>query len=849
MVVVKKPQKLRICLDPKDLNRAIKRPHYPIPVIDDILPNLAKAKVFTVLDAKDGFWQVKMDEASSYLTTFSTPFGRYRYKRMPFGISSAPEEFQRRQHEIIEGLPGVEVIADDFIVFGSGDTKEEALADHDRNLEEFLKRARKVNLKLNRAKLKLRQSTVTYMGHKLSTDGLRPDPEKIRAVVGMAPPADKKGVQRLLGSVTYLAKFLPRLSEVAEPLRRLTDKEAHFEWLEYHDQALGEIKKMLTQAPVLKYFDITQEVTIQCDASEKGLGATLLQNGQPVVFASRALSRTEQCYAQIEKECLSIVFACDRFAHYIQGKKTTVETDHKPLVPIFGKSLHRAPKRLQRMLMRLQRYQLQLQHKPGKDMHIADWLSRAYLPNDRKESRIFDELEVINQMDLLKVSAATEHQLRCSTGTDQQLQELMLMVRQGWPDNKEAVPGSIREYFNYRDEITAQNGILFKGQKVIIPMALRSMMVEKVHRSHLGIEACIRRARDTLFWPGMAAQVREKVEQCPTCNSMKPKQQKETMMSAEIPSRPWKVVGQDLFHVNNKDYLVTVDFYSDYWELDQMDATRAGDVAQCTKQHFARYGIPERVITDNGPQFVAQEYAQFAAEWDFEHVTSSPRYSQSNGKSESAVKIVKTIIKKAVKEGSDVQRAILEWRNTPDPDGVSAVQKLMSRRTRTGLPTPDVLLMPHVVPNVPEQIKLRKQKAKLQYDRGAKDLPELRIGQGVLLQPDLPHQPWRQAVCRKILGDRSYLVQTDDGHQFRRNRRFLRATANSAPEAPSTEPTEVEHQRQRTRLQSSSEERTGRSSAIEQQEVTQESPPPTSRGGRPQRQKKIPAKYNDFILT
>ena len=141
LVVVKKPSKLRICIDPKDLNRAIKRPNYQMPTIEEVLPRLRKAKVYSVLDAKDGFYHVKLDTPSSYLTTFWTPFGRYRYKRLPFGISSAPEEFQRRQHEALEGLSGTEVIADDILVYGSGDCMEEAILDHDKNLTAVLERA------------------------------------------------------------------------------------------------------------------------------------------------------------------------------------------------------------------------------------------------------------------------------------------------------------------------------------------------------------------------------------------------------------------------------------------------------------------------------------------------------------------------------------------------------------------------------------------------------------------------------------------------------------------------------------------------------------------------------------
>lgn len=332
MVVVRKPNKIRICLDPKNLNTALRRSHYQIPTIEEILPRLGKAKVFSTLDAKDGFWQVKLDEESSYLTTFWTPKGRYRWLRMPFGIATAPEEYQRRQHEVLEGLPGVENIHDDILVLGCGDTIEEATQDHDRNLISLLERARSVNLKLNRSKLRLRQSELPFLGHRLTCEGLKPDPEKVRAVSEVPKPTDKKSMQRLIGFVNYLAKFLPYLSEVCEPLRRLMDKDAAWCWLAQHESAFQQIKSLVTSTPVLRYYDVMEEVTIQADASEVGLGATLLQNGQPVCFASRSLSPTEQRYAQIEKECLAVVFACERFDQYVYGReKITVESDHKPL--------------------------------------------------------------------------------------------------------------------------------------------------------------------------------------------------------------------------------------------------------------------------------------------------------------------------------------------------------------------------------------------------------------------------------------------------------------------------------------------------------------------------------------
>ena len=286
MVAVQRKDKLRICIDPRDLNKAIRRPKHMMPTVDEVLPNLAKAKLFSVLDAKDGFFQIKLDAESTKLTTFWTPFGKYCFLRCPFGISSAPEEYQRRQQEVLEGLEGIDVIADDIICFGSGDTVAEAELDHDRNIEALLQRARQANLKLNGKKLQFKLKCVPYMGHLLTHKGIKPDPGRIEAIASMGRPDDPKAVQRLLGSVNYLARFLPRLSEASEPLRRLTIEDTPWHWESQQEEAYKNILKLMADAPVLRYYDVNMEVTVQSDASEKGLGAVLLQKGQPVTFAS-----------------------------------------------------------------------------------------------------------------------------------------------------------------------------------------------------------------------------------------------------------------------------------------------------------------------------------------------------------------------------------------------------------------------------------------------------------------------------------------------------------------------------------------------------------------------------------
>ncbi len=282
-------------------------------------------------------------------------------------------------HEFVEGLEGVEVIADDFLIVGFGNTDDEVNASLERNERAFFQKCREWNLKLKKSKLKRGQSSVAFMGHLLTSEGLKPDPRKVEAILEMPPPTDIKGIKRFLGMVNYLAKFLPLLSDMTQPLRDLDDKDVEWCWLEQHEQAFRTVKEYLIKASVLAYYDITKEVTIQCDASETGLGAVLLQNDQPIAYASRALTDTETRYAQIEKELLAIVWATNKFDQYILGRDIVhIESDHQPLKAIFAKPIHKSPKRLQRVLMALQNYTLDIQYKKGSLMWISDTLSRAY---------------------------------------------------------------------------------------------------------------------------------------------------------------------------------------------------------------------------------------------------------------------------------------------------------------------------------------------------------------------------------------------------------------------------------------------------------------------------------------
>ncbi|XP_048236731.1 uncharacterized protein K02A2.6-like [Haliotis rufescens] len=658
LVIVEKPhsKKLRICLDPLDLNRAIQRPHYPMKTLEDILPSLSKARYFTKLDARSGYWAIRLAEESSFLTTFNTPYGRYRFLRLPFGIRSAQDEFQRRIDECYEGLDGVAAIVDDVLVYGS--TPEE----HDHNLRNMLSRSRDKGIKLNEEKLEVGVTEIQYFGHILSAEGLRPDPAKVSAICSMNPPRDRSELETILGTVNYLAKFAPNLSQITSPLRQLLPKDVEFVWDHPQSTAFQRIKDIITQTPgqVLAYYDPDKDLTLQVDASKYGLGAALLQDGKPVTYASKSLTTTEVNYAQIEKEMFAILFGCKRFHQYVYGRHVKVESDHKPLISIMKKPLAVAPARLQRMMLQLQKYDLTVEHRPGKEIVVADTLSRKSVPDTYPHLSEGMDAHVHMIVSNVPVSEKRMEDIRRATEADPQFSLLQQTIIDGWPEHRKLCPGTILEFWNFRDQLAFMDGIIFKGQKIVIPKSLRTSMLDKIHTGHMGVEKCLRRARDILFWPKMSNDITSLVLNCSVCLERRNSNPKEPLISHDIPSRPWQTVATDLFLWDTHDFVVVVDYYSRYFEVCKLPSTKSTTVINALKDVFARHGIPDKVISDNGPQYSSQDFAQFAEKWDFVHETSSPRYPQSNGLAEKTVQTIKRIFSKAKTDGRDPHIGILE---------------------------------------------------------------------------------------------------------------------------------------------------------------------------------------------
>ena len=802
-IVEKNNGSLRICLDPRDLNKALKREHYSCPTVDDIAAKLHGARVFTVLDATSGYWQVKLDKKSSLLTTLNTPFGRYRFTRLPFGVNSAQDVFQKEIYLTYEGLPGVAAIVDDILVYGKNQE------DHDVKLEAVLRRTRERGIKLNPDKCVFRTNQVTYFGHIWSADGLRPDPVKTQGIRDMPSPTSREELETVLGMATYLGKFAPNLSDVTAPLRDLTKKENAFIWDAVSEKAYNNTKQLLCKepGPVLAYFDSQKDVVLQCDASQKGLGAALMQEQHPISYASRCMTSAEQNYAQIEKELLAVVFACERFHQYTYGRDITVQSDHKPLEAITNKPLVCAPPRLQRRLLRLQRYNVKVVYVPGKQIPLADTLSRIFvniepkLPrHDLDSVRVHETLttsdlsEEVGVFEILHtaVTDARIEKVRAATKRDQSMQILIRTIRSGWPNERRRCPKQIQDFWNIRDELAIvddeSSPLVIKGHRIVIPLEQRGEILQQLHIGHFGIEKTKQRARDAVYWPRLNTDIESLITRCSICQEHQWAPQKEPMVNRPIPTRPFQMVAVDLFECDGKHYLSLQDYYSRYIEVERLYSTRASFIIMQMKGIMARHGIPEQVFSDNGPQFSCAEFAQFANTWGFVHSTSSPRYPQSNGLAEKAVQTAKRIVTKAAASGRDPYIALLEYRTTPISDcGKSPAQLLMSRRLRYILHSTPASLQPVLVN--PEDIQLRfeekQDKQNTVYDRNARTRASISVGDQILMRKKSGGYQ-SAVVTEKTDAPRSYNVRTKDGAIYRRTSRHLKKPRHYAGEVPRT---------------------------------------------------------------
>ena len=350
--VIKKNGNIRITVDFKKLNQNVKRPHLMLPNLDDIAPKLAGSKVFSTLDISGGFYQVPLEPESAPLTAFITPHGCYHFTRVPMGINIGPESFQMKIQEKFGNLPGCEIIMDDMLIYG------EDVQTHDARLKEVLKTVEEAGIKLNKDKCHFQQSQVKYFESIISGNGIKPDPEKVEAISKMPAPSNITALRSLMGMLNYFTKFVQDLATEMKPISDLLKNDVTFTWSSVQEKALQAVKSKLSQAPALSFYRSDRSTIVSDDSSSYGIGGLIMQRDStgkiyPIAYCSRTLTSMEKKWAQIEKEALASVWACEKFSKYLVGLQNfELWIDHKPLVPLMMTTdIDRAPVHCQRLLL------------------------------------------------------------------------------------------------------------------------------------------------------------------------------------------------------------------------------------------------------------------------------------------------------------------------------------------------------------------------------------------------------------------------------------------------------------------------------------------------------------------
>lgn len=774
-------KKVRLCLDPKDLNKNIQREHYYTRTLDEIMPLLHGKKYFSVVDTKKGYWHVDLDEESSYLCTFNTPFGRYRFKRLPFGVKVSQDIFQRKLNEVYKDIPNVTGIADDILVVG--ETQEE----HDEAFLKMLKASRANNIGLNSEKLQFKQESVEFYGHTFSENGVQPSARKMKAIQDIKTPSNLKELLTILGMLNYLNRYSVKLADLTAPLRELTKKGTHFSWEHYHQEALDKVKKELCSTITVSYYDPdpSTPTILQCDASQTGLGAWIRQidsSGEEhiVAMCSRSITDTESRYSNIERECLGVMYGLEKFEYYLLGRHVIVETDHSPLEQIFKKNICTAPARLQRFLLRCLKYDVEVKYKPGKSIPVADALSRICVPkitsNEPQDFTSEYDIHFISEVPK-PISMET---IKTETEKDQILVKLKEVVYNGWPEYRKQCPQDLWEYWTFRCEIVLEDGLILKGNRLIIPKSLRQQVLEAIHSGHQGETKCILLARESIFWPGITNDIKNIVKNCDHCIKHQSAQPKLPIMQPELPTRPWEKLGSDIFEFKGRKYLMIIDYYSRFPVIRLLSDISAATVCNNFTSVFAEYGLPSEIVTDFGSQYTSDKFRNICHQNGIILHFSSPYHHQTNGVAERTIGTYKCMLKKALESNQSPYTALWMYRNTPlDNKTPSPYELLFGRKPRTLIPsTKSNMKSKH--PENDSHLEANNQRQSKQatfYNiKAGNDKDELKNMQPVYVRNTLK-EIWEPATVlnrpNPAQNPRTYLIEME-GKVYRRTREHLK---------------------------------------------------------------------------
>lgn len=693
----KNPEEIRLCVDMRQANKAIIRERHPAPTIDDIYSRLTGSTHFSKLDLRSGYHQLMLSEESRYITTFSTHLGLRRYKRLNFGISSASEVFQNAVEHVIDGIDGAMNFSDDIIIFGKTETE------HDKTLKQVCMRLQEYGLTLNSSKCEFNKTKIEFYGTIFSKDGITPDPKKINSIINITQPQSVEEVRSLLGMTNFCSRFIRNYSTLANPLRLLTTKNAKFHWGKEQQAALDALKQCLSHYPVLQYYDHNKSTEILVDASPVGLGAILTQvtsdgTRNVVAFGSRALTPVEQRYAQVEREALAIVWACEHFHLYIYGGPVTVMTDHKPLVSIFNNPNKNLTMRLERWSLRLQPYQPTILYRTGYN-NPADFLSRHSLcstETNSRQQRIAEEyINFIASHAVPKAMSLKE--ITDHTDTDDTLQTVKNMIcTEDWHKFDHDKDSSIKAYQKVQDELAVtESGLIMREKKICMPAKLQQRTIDIAHEGHQGISKTKALLREKVWFPNIDQMVTNTVSSCLACQACDGpgKTTRQPLQMTELPEAPWSNLCIDFYGPLPSGHylLVVIDEYSRFPEVEITKSTAAKAVIPVLDKIFASKGIPLVLKSDNGPPFQSEEFAEFSRELGFQHRKITPYWPEANACAERFMRNIGKVCKCAQLAGKPWQRELQiylrSYRATPHSStGHPPATLLYGRALRTKLP-------------------------------------------------------------------------------------------------------------------------------------------------------------------
>lgn len=783
--VIKKNGNVRLCGDFKQtINPVMQVQQYPLPRIDDIFASLGGGQKFSKLDLRQAYLQMEMEEESKKLLTINTHKGLFQYNRLVFGVASAPAIWQQAMDQVLEGIPHVQCILDDMII--SGKTDE----DHLNNLEEVLSRLHKHGLRANSSKCEFFKEKIEFCGHEISKDGLHKSQKKVDAVVNAPRPENVSQVRSFIGLINYYQHFLPNLSTLLQPLNKLLEKGSSWKWTPECEKAFVQAKKLITSDEVLAHYDPQRPIKLECDASPYGLGAVLTQvmednTERPIAYASRSLTKTEKHYSQIDKEALALVWGVKKFHTYVFARRFTLRTDHKPLTAIFSPTKAipaTTAARLQRYALYLSGFDYDIEYRSSSKHCNADGLSRLPMELTEEPEQAADPVHAFYASQLNRLPV-TSQKVRMETQRDPTLVKVYESTMKGWNKQQEL---TLTPYYSRRNELTVHQGCIMWGSRVIVPAKLRSRVLEVLHEGHIGVVKMKALARSYIWWAGIDQDIEDLAKGCRGCQHVQQVPKCSPLHPWEWPSTPWQRIHVDYAGpFLGKMFLVVVDACSKWPEVIMMHSTTATKTIEALRTVFARNGLPEQLVSDNGPQFTAEEFQLFLKKNGVRHTTSAPYHPATNGLAERFVQTLKKSLTSMKEDSGTTQtklsKFLMKYRNTPhSTTGETPATVFMGRnlRSRLDLIKPDI--RKHVVGKQENQAKAKSHGT-------AGKLRELYVGQEVNARNYSGKEKWIRGIVKARTGPVSYRVEIAPNVIWRRHIDQLLSSSTNTLDSKSVE--------------------------------------------------------------